>query len=212
MTEKQEKKVVGRTVVIALGIICIILAVGLVGAVANYTSIIGGKDSTISSLNSQITTKDNTISNLNSQISSKDSQISSLNSQVTSLQTQVSDLTDTVNLAKSTVWASNEAVNQPAGSYVYWRRSASYAGYVSRLQIWKSNVLADFQQSIAKKVARNLLKNVGSYRLERAREEFYGFTIRTGIKPKDIKDLAQSEKPMKMQVEIVPNPEPEFPK
>jgi hypothetical protein len=43
-------------------------------------------------------------------------------------------------------------------------------------------------------------------------EEFYGFTIRTGIKPKDIKDLAQSEKPVKMQVEIVPNPGPEFPK
>jgi transcription elongation factor Elf1 len=41
-------------------------------------------------------------------------------------------------------------------------------------------------------------------------EEFYGFTIRTGIKPKDIKDLAQSEKPVKMQVEIVPNPDFQF--
>jgi hypothetical protein len=36
----------------------------------------------------------------------------------------------------------------------------------TRLQIWKSNVLADFQQSIAKKVARNLLKNVGSLGFE----------------------------------------------
>jgi uncharacterized protein YoxC len=110
MSEKQEKKVAGKNLAIALGIICIILAVGLVGAVANYTSIISGKDNTIAT---------------------KDSQISSLNSQVTSLQNQVNDLTDTVNLAKSTVWASNEAVNQVAGSYVYWTRSASYAGYVS---------------------------------------------------------------------------------
>jgi chaperonin cofactor prefoldin len=51
-----EKKVVGRNVAIALGIICIILAVGLVGAVANYTSIISGKDNTIVSKDSQIQT------------------------------------------------------------------------------------------------------------------------------------------------------------
>jgi len=51
-----EKKVVGRTVVIALGIICVILAVGLVGAIANYTSIISGKDNTIATKDSQIQT------------------------------------------------------------------------------------------------------------------------------------------------------------
>ena len=110
MSEKPVEKKSARTIAIALGIICIVLAVGLVGAVANYTSIISGKDNTITSLNSQIITKDNTISSLNSQLS---------------------DLTDTVNLAKSTVWVSNDAVNQPAGSYIYWTRSASYAGYVS---------------------------------------------------------------------------------
>jgi predicted PurR-regulated permease PerM len=49
-----EKKVVGRGVAIGLGIICILLAVGLVGAIANYASIINGKDNTISSLNSQV--------------------------------------------------------------------------------------------------------------------------------------------------------------
>jgi outer membrane murein-binding lipoprotein Lpp len=107
-----EKKVVSRTVAIALGIICVIL----VGAVVVYTSIISGKDNTISSLNFQIT--------------DKDSQISSLNTQKTSLQNQVNDLTDITNLAKSTVWVSNQAVNQPASYYVHWTRSASYAGYV----------------------------------------------------------------------------------
>ncbi len=124
MSEKPIEKKSGRTVVITLGIICIVLAVGLVGAVVNYTSIISGKDNTIAS-------KDSEIANKNSQIADKDNTISSLNSQISSLQSQVNDLNNTVNLAKFTVWASNEAVNQPAGSYVHWTRSASYAGYVS---------------------------------------------------------------------------------
>jgi ABC-type xylose transport system substrate-binding protein len=47
-----EKEVVGRNIAIALGIICMVLAVGLVGAIANYTSIISGKDNTIASLDS----------------------------------------------------------------------------------------------------------------------------------------------------------------
>lgn len=128
-----EKKVVSRNVAITLGLICVILAVGLVGAVANYTSIISGKDNTIASkdsqiasLNSQITDKDDTISSLNSQIASKDSQISSLNS-------QVSDLTDTINLAKSTTWVDDQTISQPASSYTHWTPafSGSYAGYVS---------------------------------------------------------------------------------
>jgi predicted PurR-regulated permease PerM len=38
--QRQEKKVVSRTVAIALGIICIVLAVILVGAIMNYTSMV----------------------------------------------------------------------------------------------------------------------------------------------------------------------------
>lgn len=49
MSEQKVEKKVSRTVAIALGIICIILAVGLVGTIADYTSIISGKDNTISS-------------------------------------------------------------------------------------------------------------------------------------------------------------------
>lgn len=37
--QKPEKKVVARSVAVALGIICIILSVGLVGAIVNYTSL-----------------------------------------------------------------------------------------------------------------------------------------------------------------------------
>jgi predicted PurR-regulated permease PerM len=48
-----EKKVVSRNVAIALGIIVIILLVGLVGALAYYTSLINSKDNTISTLTNQ---------------------------------------------------------------------------------------------------------------------------------------------------------------
>lgn len=60
-----EKKVVRRNVAIALGIICIVLLVGLVGAFAYYMPMINDKNNTISSLNSHITDANNEISNLN---------------------------------------------------------------------------------------------------------------------------------------------------
>ena len=71
MIVMSEKKVVGRNIAIALGIICIVLALGLVGAIANYTSIISGKDDTITYYESQIAT-------LNSQINSLQSELESL--------------------------------------------------------------------------------------------------------------------------------------
>ena len=116
----REKKVVGRNVAIALGVITIILAVGLVGAIANYASILNNKDSTIQSKDSQIQTLTSQknqlqtwldgnnslliqtqawlegnlslVNSLNSQITSKNSQISSLNSQINSLNAQITNL------------------------------------------------------------------------------------------------------------------------
>jgi hypothetical protein len=49
-----EKKVVGRSVAIGLGIVVIILLVSLVGAVANYMLIINEKDNAIATKDSQI--------------------------------------------------------------------------------------------------------------------------------------------------------------
>jgi len=60
-----EKKMIGRNVAIVLGIVAIILLIGLVGAIVNYTSIINEKDATISSLNSQIQQLQAQLSNLN---------------------------------------------------------------------------------------------------------------------------------------------------
>jgi hypothetical protein len=103
MSEKPIEKKSGRVVAITLGIICIILAVGLVGAVANYTSIISGKDNTIAT---------------------KDSQISSLNS-------QIDDLTQMIYLVKSEIWINQQTVSQSAYSYTYWTHSIGVHGYIS---------------------------------------------------------------------------------
>lgn len=53
-TPLPSKKVVSGGIAVGLGIICIILIVGLIGAVVDYTSIISGKDSNIKSLNSRV--------------------------------------------------------------------------------------------------------------------------------------------------------------
>jgi hypothetical protein len=99
---KVERKVVSRTVAISLGIICIVLVIGLVGAIAEYTSMINDKDNTISSQASQIS----------------------------SYQNQVSDLTGKLDLSQNTVWINDQPINQGASGYTYWTFSATYAGYV----------------------------------------------------------------------------------
>jgi hypothetical protein len=66
--ETKPKKMVGRSVAIALGIACIILIAGIGGAMAYYTMAINKKNSTVTQLNQQMTNKDSQISSLNSQV------------------------------------------------------------------------------------------------------------------------------------------------
>ena len=90
-TEKRgQKKIVSRTMVIALGLICIVLAAGLVGAIAVYMPM---------------------VSNLESQIAEKNSTISSLNSQVSSLNSQVSSLQDNLEQVNSTILDYKNAID-----------------------------------------------------------------------------------------------------
>jgi uncharacterized coiled-coil protein SlyX len=116
----------GKKGVIALGLMCTVLAAGLVAAflvyppmVSNLESQIAEKDNTISSLNSQVETLtnqknqlqtwlDDNVSSLNSQIAdlqgqlaTVNSQISSLNSTVTTLQSQVGTLRAIINMSRS---------------------------------------------------------------------------------------------------------------
>lgn len=102
-----EKKVVDRRIAITLGIICLILLIGLVEAIMNYTSIINNKDNTIQTLTTQnnqlqtwqegnITYYNSQLSSLNSQITNLQNQISSLNAQIANLQNQIGLLNDIV--------------------------------------------------------------------------------------------------------------------
>ena len=89
--QKPEKKVVGRAMAIAVGIICTVLAIGLVVVIANYASIINDK-------NNIINDKDNIINEKNDTISSLNSQISDLNSSNQYLQNQIDCLYNIANL------------------------------------------------------------------------------------------------------------------
>jgi hypothetical protein len=96
--QKPEKEVVGRAMAIAVGIICTILATGLVVAIANYASIINDKDSIINDKDSIIDDKDNIINEKNNTISSLNSQISDLNDSNQYLQNQIDCLYNITNL------------------------------------------------------------------------------------------------------------------
>jgi DNA-binding transcriptional ArsR family regulator len=80
-----EEKIAGRTVAIALGIICIVLAATLVGAFAYYVPLADSRNSTISSLNSQVTNLQNQIASDNITMVNLQNQIDSLKSQITEL-------------------------------------------------------------------------------------------------------------------------------
>jgi chaperonin cofactor prefoldin len=124
-----EKKVVGRSIAIGIGIICVILLIALVGAVANYTSIISGKDNSMVTKDSQIQTLTSQknqlqtwldgnktlltqtqtwltgnltlINTLNTQITNLQDQISGLNSQISSLNAQITDLQNQIDTLKA---------------------------------------------------------------------------------------------------------------
>jgi len=133
MTEQKPKKVVGRTVAIALGIIAIILAVGLVGAIADYTSIISGKDNTIANDNKTITQTETWLN----------ANITSLTAQITSLQSSEQIMYKIAALKVNGTWVNDQIVNQSASSYTNFTRYdgygyyTDYSGYVS-VNVWTS--------------------------------------------------------------------------
>ena len=112
--ETNPKRVVGRSVPVALGIICIILVAGIGGAMTYYTTIINNKDNKVNS-------QKITINQLNATIAEQKDMISQLNTDVTNLQSQINQIKATIaNLfQESTVIAQNySVVNEPNSSTV----------------------------------------------------------------------------------------------
>jgi len=139
-TEKRgQRKIVSRTMVIALGLICIILAAGLVGAIAVYMPM-------VSNLESQIAEKNSTISSLNSQVSSLNSQILALQADLEQLNSTIDDYREAQAAFNSQVEYLFNIIYLNVSEYLFTPRSftlaantsdtvytgnIAYAGYVS---------------------------------------------------------------------------------
>jgi len=141
--KKPEGKVVSRNVAIALGIICIILVVGLVGVMIDYTSIISGKDNAISSRASQIsylqswlsrniTTYDNYVNDHNY----TNEQYQNLRVQNTNLQNQIGDLTSILNLGESWTLVDNVTVSENYGTYTWGYQVSNVFLYAGYIRVW----------------------------------------------------------------------------
>jgi hypothetical protein len=137
-----QKKVVNRTMVIALGLICLVLAAGLVGSIVVYMPM-------VNNLQSQMTEKDNTISSLNSTISSLNRQVQAFQNAIAQLQSQSSTsanasqeiaylnsqilaLNSILYLNESGLLVNHQSINQAAGANTTVYNNVPYfAGYVS---------------------------------------------------------------------------------
>jgi len=88
------KRMIGRNVAIALGLVCIILAVGLIGVFAYYAPTINDKNNMISSLDAQISKLNSNVTDLQKQITSDNTAINSLTSDLTYLQDELKTVLD----------------------------------------------------------------------------------------------------------------------
>jgi len=70
--------VVGRSVVVVLGVVCVVLAFGFVGVVVNYTAMISEKDQIISMLKFQVMSLQKQVNELNVELAARDLEISQL--------------------------------------------------------------------------------------------------------------------------------------
>lgn len=127
-----QNKVVNRTVVIALGLVCIVLLAGLVSALVVYVPMVNNlqsqmteKDNAISSLNSQISALNNSFNQINASSSAKDTQIAALSSQLASYANIL-----TLNVSAYLVY--NQPVSQAASANTtIFTDVLYYAGFVS---------------------------------------------------------------------------------
>jgi len=135
-----ERKVVGRTVAVALGLVCIILGAGLVAALAVYlptgaekdslNAEIAEKEQTIASLNLQITSLRNTVNSLNA----SNVQVTSLQAEIAGLQAQVQGLYNVLYLNATGILSNTQTFEQePSTNGTIWDGIVplQYAGYVT---------------------------------------------------------------------------------
>jgi basic membrane protein A len=106
-----ERKVVSRTVALALGLICVLLGGALVAAIGIYTNTISDMNSRISDLESQSSSLSETNEGLEDQITDLQDQVTALQDELETREDQVSDLQDQVGTLQDEI----ESINASPG-------------------------------------------------------------------------------------------------
>jgi len=129
-----QRKVVGRTVVIVLGVICIVLSAGLIGVLAAYLPIANS----ISSLNSQIAAQNATITSQQQQIVALQNSLSQQTENQADKDAKIAELNNYAGELQNLLWLNasstlvqNQAVDLQANENVsVWNDVVGYAGYM----------------------------------------------------------------------------------
>ena len=153
-----------RNLAVGLAVACIILVIALAGVVANYSSVIGRKDTHINDLNSEVSSRNQQISDLQNQIAldstsidslnativalqsqaeSNNSTINSLNAQISTLQSQVSSLNSQITTLQNREAANNSTVSSLQSQV------ASVNAQLGSLQTWLSRNLSQLASANA---------------------------------------------------------------
>lgn len=131
VNEKKPRKVVGRSVAIALGIVCILLIAGLGGAMAYYTTTINDKNNKIDSINAQLAaiTGNNSNKNATEIIDQLNANITNLNNQVTQLQAELKG--NEKLLSETQTWLSGNVTAYNNEVTLYTNELNQYNSYVA---------------------------------------------------------------------------------
>ena|SRR3990170_5628088 len=129
-----QRKVVGRTAVIVLGVICIVLSAGLIGVLAAYLPIANS----ISSLNSQIAAQNATITSQQQQIVALQNSLSQQTENQADKDAKIAELNNYAGELQNLLWLNasstlvqNQAVDLQANENVsVWNDVVGYAGYM----------------------------------------------------------------------------------
>jgi polyhydroxyalkanoate synthesis regulator phasin len=133
--QPSSRKIFSRPITLALGMICIVLAAGLVGAIAYYAPIASNSEAQMA----EIQEKDNLISSMNATIASLQSSLNQSSSSVTTMQAQIdalnrqiNSLFNYLNLNMSDLLVYNQTLYQDAGANttIYYN-VVQFAGYVT---------------------------------------------------------------------------------
>jgi len=73
--EKKERRTLRKSVLVAFGIVCVVLAFGLIGALAHYAPVVNDKDEAISMLDSHVSNSPTTVASLPSNVTNSQDQV-----------------------------------------------------------------------------------------------------------------------------------------